>query len=92
MISIRNHCIPCSDELARMRKVKEIPSELDCIEQSTAGGIVKKFKEIVDSDYFASLPNSAIIVSGAIQSYNWSKMEVKLECDRIWSECKQFIY
>jgi len=91
MISIRAHCIPAYDELSRMRKVKPIPTELDSLEEKTAGGIVLKIKKVIDSEYFASLPNTAIIESGAVKDYEWKKSEAKKEADRIYSECKDFI-
>jgi hypothetical protein len=91
MISIRAHCIPAYDELSRMRNVKPIPTELDSLEEKTAGGIVLKIKKVIDSEYFASLPNTAIIESGAVKDYEWKKSEAKKEADRIYSECKDFI-
>lgn len=33
MISIRKHCIPCSDFLSRLRKVEQIPDELESMEE-----------------------------------------------------------
>ena len=40
-ISIRAHCIPAYDILSNLRKVLEIPPEIDSMEEKTAGGIVK---------------------------------------------------
>jgi hypothetical protein len=90
-ISIRSHCIPCFDELSRLRKVAPIPVDLDSMEEETGGGIIKKFKAVVDSDYFKKLPSSATIESGYISKYLWSKDETKEECDRIWNECKKYL-
>lgn len=87
-ISIREHCIPASDVLSRLRKVEPIPAELDGMEEKTAGGIVKKIKAVVDSPYFKGLPNSKKIQSGAISDYTWKKAEAKAEADRIWNDCK----
>lgn len=91
MITIRAHCIPSYDELCRMRKVSPIPQELDSLEEETAGGIITKLKTIVDSDYFANLPNTAIIQSGAISNFEWSKKAAKEEAYRIFNECKEFL-
>lgn len=87
-ISIREHCIPAYDELSRLRSVLEIPSDLDSMEEKTAGGIVKKVKAVLDSDYFKSLPNTKVIKSGFVNDFQWKKSDAKKEMTRIWNECK----
>ncbi len=86
-IQIRQHCIPAYDELSRLREVAPIPNEIDDMEQDTAGGIVKKVKAVLDSEYFKSLPSSKVIQSGGNADY-WVKTYCKAELDRIWNECK----
>ena len=90
-ISIREHCIPAYDELSRLRRVSPIPAELDDMEEKTAGGIVKKIKAVVNSPYFKGLPNSKIIVSGAVQNYVWKKAEAEAKANRIWNDCKNYL-
>ena len=90
-ISIRNHCIPAHDELHRLRQVQEIPQDLDAMEEKTAGGIVKKIKAVLDSEYFKNLPESQVIKSGGNDSYLWNKRKAAAEMTRIWNECKDSI-
>jgi len=66
--SIREHCIPASDELSRIRKISEIPKELEGMEEKTAGGIVAKLKAVLESDFFQTLPMYATIKSGVSES------------------------
>ena len=87
-ISIREHCIPASDFLSRLRNVAPIPSELDSMEQKTGGGIIKKIKAVVESPYFKALPKSATIRSGANPAYEWRKADAAAEAEQIWNECK----
>jgi len=91
MISIREHCIPAYDEISRMNSVEQMPEHLDQMEQETAGGIVKKVKAIIDSDYFKALPTSKIIKSGGNFDYEWKKSEALKECQRFWNECSPFL-
>ena len=86
MYSIRNHCIPAYDILCRLRRVLEIPQELDNLEEKTAGGIVSKIFTIRNSGYWLNLPESKVIKSGAIRDYLWTKKECAKEIDRITSE------
>lgn len=90
-ISIREHCIPASDEIVRIGRVKELPSELQEMEQVTAGGVIKKLNAIVNSDYFNSLPEYATIVSGMDNNYKWVKKSVISENNRIQSECHKYL-
>lgn len=90
-ISIRNHCIPAHDELHRLRQVQDIPHDLDAMEEKTAGGIVKKIKAVLDSEYFKNLPYSKFIQSGGNDTYLWKKINARAEMERIWNECKDSI-
>lgn len=95
MISIRQHCIPCYDEILRMESVVKqynltLSKEFE-LEQKTAGDIVKKLHLIVKSDWFEKLPSFATIKSGANNSYFWDKSKVILEEQRIWKECKSYV-
>lgn len=87
-ISIREHCIPSYDALARLRRVAPIPAELDSMEEKTAGGIVNKVWAVVNSDYFKSLPASKVIQSGATPEYYWDKQVAEAEMRQIYNECK----
>lgn len=91
MISIREHCVPCSDFLWRLRKVERIPNELESMEEKTAGGIVNKCWKIINSKYFNNLPETAIIKSGAILDYQWSRFEARKEIIEIYNEVKSFL-
>jgi len=91
MITIRKHCIPAYDELSRMRSVQAIPEYLESMEEVTAKGIVLKLHTVTESEYFKSLPDQKVIVSGGNQNYEWRKASAKAESDRIWNECKMFL-
>lgn len=58
------------------------------MEEKTAGGIVKKVKAILDSNYFFYLPDSKVIKSGLVDDFQWEKSKAKKEMNRIWNECK----
>lgn len=90
-MTIRNHCIPAYDELSRLRKVAEIPKAIEDMEEKTAGGIIRKIKAVLDSEYFKSLPNSKTIQAGANKNFLWQKAESKIEMERIWNECKNHV-
>ncbi len=91
MITIRQHCIPAYDELSRMRRVAPIPQHLENMEEKPAGGIILKLRTVTESAYFQSLPDRKVVVSGAVQDYEWRKENAKAESDRIWNECKMFL-
>lgn len=90
-ISIREHCIPAYDELARINRVQQLPEHIAQMEQETAGGIVWKIKAVLDSAYFKQLPESKTIVSGGIAQYLWKKSDAQKEMTRIWNECKDHL-
>lgn len=91
MIHPREHCIPAYDELVRVRRVSPIPAEIEEMEEKTAGGIVRKVRAVVESEYFEQLPPTAVIKSGAIENYQWNKEEARKEMLRIWNECKKYL-
>lgn len=64
---------------------------LEEMEEKTAGGIIKKFKAVIESDYFAELPSTAIITKGIIENALWSKSETLNAFNEIYRECKAFI-
>ena len=84
--SIREHCIPAYDEMSRMRSVQPFPAELEAMEERTAGGTIAKLKAVIESDYFRSLPETAVIQSGGTPQYQWSKNLALAEARRIISE------
>ena len=86
-ISIRAHCIPAYDILSNLRKVLEIPPEIDSMEEKTAGGIVKKIHRVLNSKYWANLPNEKIIQSGSVKNFVWNKEKVQNDIMRICTEC-----
>lgn len=79
MISARQHCIPAYDELSSIRQVQAMPDHLEEMEEKTARGIIQKLKAVTDSDYFKSLPGTAVIKSGGNNAYQWSKAQAKAE-------------
>ena len=90
-ISIRNHCIACYDEISRINKVSLIPDHLAKLDETKAGGIICKLKSIIESDFFKSLPDTAIIVSSWGFNFEWKKQDAIAECDRIWKETKAYL-
>ena len=80
-ISIRNHCIPIPayDILSRIKTIQKMPSNLDILEEKTAGGIITKLKAVIESSFFENLPDSIIIKSGYNSNYQWDKKSEKKE-------------
>lgn len=91
MISIRQHCIPAYNELRHMEAIKPLPVELSQMDEKTAGGIIKKLFAVINSEYFMSLPETAIIQSGGNTSYNWHKSDAKKEALCIYNECVEYL-
>lgn len=91
MISIRAHCIPAYDWLSRMETVSPLPPEIKNMEDKTGGGILKKLKAAIESDYFKSLPSVAYIKSGANPNYLFDKSKCKIECMEVLEETKNFL-
>ena len=56
------------------------------MEQETAGGILLKLKAVLLSDYLKQLPKTAIIKSGANNSYLWEKAKFIESAESILSE------
>ena len=87
-ISIREFCIPAYDWLCRIRRVQSLPQQLEMLEEKTAGGICSKVKQVLESEYFMSLPNVDYIKSGMVDNYRWVKQEQLEEALRISSAIK----
>jgi len=80
------HGVPASDEISRISKVREFPPEISEMEQKTVGGLRIKLKAILASDYLKQLPETAIIKSGANNSYLWEKEKFIESAESILSE------
>lgn len=87
-ISIREHCIPAYDILSRLATIKPLPKTLAAMEDKTAGGLLKKLKAVVLSNYFALLPAEATIKVSDHQQYHWVKADALEEARQIWTQCK----
>jgi hypothetical protein len=90
-VSIRMHCIPCYAFLRRLENVAKlcettIPVEMSQLEEKTGRGIVTKAYEVANSDFYANIPDTVTIQSGANPNYIFDKSAEKAEIIQIMNE------
>ena len=92
-VSLHTHCIPCYDFLRRLENVAKlcettIPIEMSQMEEKTGSDIVTKAYEVANSDFYANIPDTVTIQSGANPNYIFDKSAEKAEIIRIMNEVK----